>query len=318
MRQNGLMTSPTPIILDCDPGHDDAMAILLAAANPAIELLGITTVSGNGSLDKVTYNAQRVCALANIVVPIAKGAKDPMAGKASAAPTIHGVSALDGAELPEPAFELSSFTAVELIADLVSNCDRKVTLIPTGPLTNIAMFLQKHPELHDRIEHISFMGGSTERGNWTPYAEFNIWADPEAADVVLRSGLPLIMSGLNITHQALATPEILDRIAKLDTKLAHTIVDLLKFFADTYRDVFGMPNPPVHDPVALAIIIDMSVAKLVSAPVSVELIGELTRGATVVDLHGITGQTANVDVAIELDVDKFWNMLIDAIDVLGT
>ncbi len=318
MRQNGLMTSPTPIILDCDPGHDDAMAILLAAANPAIELLGITTVSGNGSLDKVTYNAQRVCALANIVVPIAKGANDPMAGKASAAPTIHGVSALDGAELPEPAFELSSFTAVELIADLVSNCDRKVTLIPTGPLTNIAMFLQKHPELHDRIEHISFMGGSTERGNWTPYAEFNIWADPEAADVVLRSGLPLIMSGLNITHQALATPEILDRIAKLDTKLAHTIVDLLKFFADTYWDVFGMPNPPVHDPVALAIIIDMSVAKLVSAPVSVELIGELTRGATVVDLHGITGQTANVDVAMELDVDKFWNMLIDAIDVLGT
>ena len=318
MGHNGLMTSPIPIILDCDPGHDDAMAILLAAANPAIELLGITTVSGNGSLDKVTYNAQRVCALANIVVPIAKGANDPMAGKASAAPTIHGVSALDGAELPEPAFELSSFTAVELIADLVSNCDRKVTLIPTGPLTNIAMFLQKHPELHDRIEHISFMGGSTERGNWTPYAEFNIWADPEAADVVLRSGLPLIMSGLNITHQALATPEILDRIAKLDTKLAHTIVDLLKFFADTYRDVFGMPNPPVHDPVALAIIIDMSVAKLVSAPVSVELSGELTRGATVVDLYGITGQTANVDVAMELDVDKFWNMLIDAIDVLGT
>jgi purine nucleosidase/pyrimidine-specific ribonucleoside hydrolase len=125
------------------------------------------------------------------------------------------------------------------------------------------------------------------------------------------------MSGLNITHQALATPEILNRISQLDTKLAHTIVDLLKFFADTYRNVFGMPDPPVHDPVALAIIIDMSVAKLVSAPVSVELVGELTRGATVVDLHGTTGQTANVDVAMELDFDKFWNMLIEAIETLG-
>jgi purine nucleosidase/pyrimidine-specific ribonucleoside hydrolase len=126
------------------------------------------------------------------------------------------------------------------------------------------------------------------------------------------------MSGLNITHQALATSEVLDRISQLDTKLAHTIVDLLKFFADTYRDVFGMPDPPVHDPVALAIIIDMTVAKLVSAPVSVELTGELTRGATVVDLHGTTGQKANVDVAMELDIEKFWDMLFDAIAALGT
>ncbi|MEI6109521.1 MAG: nucleoside hydrolase, partial [Actinomycetes bacterium] len=225
--------------------------------------------------------------------------------------------ALDGAELPEPTFEISQLSAVELIAKLVSDCDRKVTLIPTGPLTNIAMFLQAHPELHDRIEHISFMGGSTERGNWTPYAEFNIWADPEAADIVMRSGLPLIMSGLNITHQALATPEILDRISALDSKLASTVVDLLRFFATTYREVFGMPDPPVHDPVALAIVIDASVARLVSAPVAIELHGELTRGATAVDLYGTTGQAANVDVAIELDVEKFWNMMIDALKVLG-
>lgn len=311
------MTLPTPIILDCDPGHDDAIAILLGAAHSEIELLGITTVSGNGSLEKVTYNAQRICALANIVVPIAKGANDPLAGKASAAPTIHGVSALDGAQLPEPTFEISELSAVELIAKLVTECDRKVTLIPTGPLTNIAMFLQAHPELHERIEHISFMGGSTDRGNWTPYAEFNIWADPEAADIVLRSGLPLIMSGLNITHQALATPEILARISALDTHLAHVIVDLLKFFAETYRDVFGMPEPPVHDPVALAIIIDMSIAKLVAAPVAVELVGSLTRGATVVDLYGTTGQASNVEVAMELDVEKFWDLIVSAIKTLG-
>lgn len=317
MRKNGTMTIPTPVILDCDPGHDDAMAILLAAANPAVELLGITTVSGNGSLEKVTYNALRMCAVAGITVPVAKGANDPLAGKASAAPTIHGATALDGAELPEPTFELSELSAVELIAKLVSESKQKVTLIPTGPLTNIAMFLEAHPELHERIEHISFMGGSTERGNWTPYAEFNIWADPEAADIVLRSGLPLIMSGLNITHQALATPEVLARISALETKLAHTVVDLMKFFATTYQDVFGMPDPPVHDPVALAIIIDMSVAKLVSAPVAIELNGELTRGATVVDLYGTTGQQANVDVAMELDVARFWDMMISAIEQLG-
>ena len=159
MRQNGTMTLPTPIILDCDPGHDDAMAILLAAANPAIELLGITTVSGNGSLEKVTYNAQRICALANINVPIAKGANDPMAGKASAAPTIHGATALDGAELPEPTYELSSHSAVALIAELVRNCDQKVTLIPTGPLTNIAMFLQAHPAGVEDDRTSAFLGG---------------------------------------------------------------------------------------------------------------------------------------------------------------
>lgn len=312
------MSIPVPVILDCDPGHDDAMAILLAAANPALELLGITTVSGNGSLQKVTYNAARICALANINVPIAMGANDPMVGKASAAPSIHGSTALDGAQLPEPTHELSPLSAIELIAHLVRSCDEKVTLIPTGPLTNIAMFLNAYPDLHDRIEHISFMGGSTERGNWTPYAEFNIWADPEAADIVLKSGLPLIMSGLNITHQALATSEILERIANLDTKLAHTIVDLLKFFAQTYRDVFAMPDPPVHDPVAVALIIDRSVAELVMAPVSIELNGDLTRGATVVDLYGTTAQMANVEVAMKLDVDKFWNIMIAAIDSLGS
>ncbi len=312
------MTSAIPIILDCDPGHDDMLAIMLAAANPAVELLGITTVSGNGSLDKVTYNAQRVCALAGIQVPIGRGANDPLAGKASAAPTIHGASALDGADLPEPTYELSPLPAVELIAELVSNCDRPVTLIPTGPLTNIAMFLQAYPELHSKIERISFMGGSTERGNWTPYAEFNIWADPEAADIVIRSGLEVTMSGLNITHQALATDAVLQRILDLGTPLSKTVVDLLNFFKQTYQDVFNMPDPPLHDPVAVALIIDPEVARMRFAPVAVELEGSLTRGATLVDLYGTTGQEANVHVAMDLDVDRFWGLVIDAIAQLGS
>lgn len=293
------------------------LAIMLAAANPDVELLGITTVSGNGSLDKVTFNAQRICALAGINVPIGRGANDPLAGKASAAPTIHGASALDGADLPEPTYDVSPLPAVELLAKLVDECDRRVTLIPTGPLTNIAMFLQAHPELHSKIERISFMGGSTERGNWTPYAEFNIWADPEAADIVIRSGIDVTMSGLNITHQALATEDVLNRILDLNTPLARTVVDLLIFFKQTYQDVFNMPDPPLHDPVAVALVIDPEIARMKFAPVAVELEGSLTRGATLVDLYGTTGQEANVHVAMELDVDLFWNLVIGAIARLG-
>ena len=307
----------TSIILDCDPGHDDMMAIVLAAAHPSIDLLGITTVSGNGSLDKVTYNAQRICALAGLTIPIGKGANDPLAGKASAAPTIHGASALDGAPLPEPTYDLSKLNAVELIAKLVAESPVPVTLVPTGPMTNIAQVLMAHPELHDKIEHIAFMGGSVTRGNWTPYAEFNIWADPEAADVVLTSGIRTTMVGLNVSHMALATPEVLERLLALDTHLARTVVDLLKFFAHTYDTVFGMPDPPLHDPIPVAAVIDPSVMTTALLPVSIELNGELTRGATVVDLHGITGREANVHVALDLDVDYFWNMIVDSIRDLG-
>lgn len=293
------------------------MAILLAAAHPKLELLGITTVSGNGSLDKVTYNAQRVCTLAGINVPIARGANEPLSGRASAAPTIHGATALDGAQLPEPAYDVEQQSAVELIARLVSESQVPVTLIPTGPMTNIAHFLQQYPQLHDKIEHISFMGGSVTRGNWTPYAEFNIWADPEAAQVVIDSGIKTTMSGLNVTHLALATTEILTEMSALDSHLAKTCVELLEFFAHTYRDVFGMPDPPLHDPVAVACIIDPSLVTTTLLPVSIELTGDLTRGATVVDVHGVTGQPANVHVAMDLDVERFWDLIIDSVRVLG-
>lgn len=293
------------------------MAMLLAAAHPNVELIGITTVSGNGSLEKVTYNAQRICALAGIDVPVARGANDPLAGKASAAPSIHGASALDGAELPEPHRNLSPLPAVELIADLVSKSQVPVTLVPTGPMTNIAMFIQQHPELLSKIDHVSFMGGSVDRGNWTPYAEFNIWADPEAADVVLRSGLNITMTGLNVSHTALATPQIMDRLLDIDSPLATTVVDLLKFFAKTYDEVFGMPNPPLHDPIAVAAVLDPTIMRTSYLPVSIELNGDLTRGATVVDVHGVTGREANVNVGLELDVDRFWDLIVDSVKNLS-
>ncbi len=309
--------SPTPIILDCDPGHDDAMAMILAAYNPNIELLGISTVSGNGIINKVTENALRVCALAKINVPVAQGAGASLLGAVEAASDIHGETALDGAPLPAPTFELQKMHGVDLIADLVRKCPEKVTLVATGPLTNIALFLKMYPELRERIAHIVFMGGSASRGNRTPYAEFNIWMDPEACDVVLKSGLPLTMIGLDVTHQALITKEIFAKLEALDTEVSRTLSGLMRFFAKTYNDVFEMPDPPLHDPLAVAVLIDSAVTKNRFVNVEVELNGTHTRGATVVDIYNRTGYKANVNVALELDFDRFWEMMLDAVDKAG-
>jgi len=302
-----------PIILDCDPGHDDALAMILAAKNPALKLLGITTVSGNGGISKVTLNARRIATLANIDVPIAEGAGKSILGAFEEANDIHGESALDGAELPEPKIELSPLHAVDLIARLIRESDKSVTLIATGPLTNIAFFLKMHPGLKPKISEIVFMGGSASRGNRTPYAEFNIWMDPEAAEVVLHSGLPLTMCGLDVTHQALVTPDIFNELDKMNSKLSKIIIGLLKFFAKTYDEVFEMPDPPLHDPVAVALLIDRTVVKTRMVNVEVELSGTLTRGATVVDLHSRLGRNANCNVALELDRSKFWNLMLTAI-----
>lgn len=309
--------SPTPIILDCDPGHDDAMAMILAAYNPNIELLGISTVSGNGIINKVTENALRVCALAKINVPVAQGAGASLLGAVEAASDIHGETALDGAPLPAPTFELQKMHGVDLIADLVRKSPEKVTLVATGPLTNIALFLKMYPELRERIAHIVFMGGSASRGNRTPYAEFNIWMDPEACDVVLNSGLPLTMIGLDVTHQALITKEIFAKLEALDTEVSRTLSGLMRFFAKTYNDVFEMPDPPLHDPLAVAVLIDSAVTKNRFVNVEVELNGTHTRGATVVDIYNRTGYKANVNVALELDFDRFWEMMLDAVDKAG-
>ena len=307
----------TPIILDCDPGHDDAMAILLSIFNPKIELLGITTVSGNGAIEKVTQNALRICALAKTKVPVAKGAGVSILGQAEASVEIHGETALDGAPLPTPTFDLEKINGVELMAKLLSESNRKVTIVATGPLTNVAILLKAYPELKKKISHIVFMGGSAGRGNRTPYAEFNIWMDPEAADIVVNSGLPVTMCGLDVTHQALVTKEIFEKLEKQNTEVSKIVIGLLKFFAQTYLDVFEMPDPPLHDPVAVALLIDPTVVKTQFVNVEIELDGKYTRGATVVDIFDRNGGKPNVHVALELDFDKFWNMMLSAVDEAG-
>ncbi|UQX04435.1 nucleoside hydrolase [Streptomyces sp. RerS4] len=312
------MSVPVPIVIDCDPGHDDALAILLAAGDPSVDLLAITTVAGNQSLDKTTLNALRVCTVAGITgVPIAAGCARPLTQPLRVADDVHGESGLDGPRFPTPTIEAEPEHAVELLHRILTGHPEPVTLVPTAPLTNIALLLTRYPEVAPRIREIVLMGGSTERGNRTPAAEFNIHTDPEAADIVFRSGVPVTMCGLNVTHQALATPEVLARFEALDTELGRICAELLRFFGGTYRRLWGFPAPPLHDPVAVARVIDPELVACVDAYVAVELHGHHTRGATVVDLHGTLGRPANARVAVELRVEPFWERLLAAVATLG-
>jgi purine nucleosidase len=300
----------TPVLLDCDPGHDDAIAILLAAGRrDAVELRAITTVAGNAELEKVTLNARRVMTVAGLIdVPVAAGAARPRRGELVTALDVHGQSGLDGPALPDATVELDARGAVELMT-----ASGPATVVATGPLTNVAELLERAPEA---VREIVWMGGSTERGNARPYAEFNAFVDPEAAAVVFESGVPLTMVGLNLTHQAQATPDVVARLRALGTEVAEIVAGWLGFFADAYRDIFGFAGPPVHDPCALALVVDSSLVRGVEAYVAVETEGRFTRGATVVDLHGRLGRPANARVATELDVARFWDLVIGAVAAL--
>ena len=302
------------IILDCDPGHDDAIAILLAAHHPDIDLLAITTVAGNQSLDKTTLNALKVCSLANIRdVSVARGMDRPLVRPARHAANIHGESGMDGPDIPEPDIELAPQHGVDLLIDLLMNSDGDITIVPTGPLTNIATAIRREPAILPRIKAISLMGGAIGVGNRMPAAEFNIWADPEAAAIVFDCGRPLTMSPLEVTHQALATGEVLDRLRAANRPVASFAADLLTFFGDTYRNVFGFPAPPVHDPCAVAAVIDPDILQAHTIRVEIETEGEWTSGRTVCDIYGVLGKEPNVRVGYALDVPRFWEMLISTI-----
>jgi purine nucleosidase/pyrimidine-specific ribonucleoside hydrolase len=309
---------PVPILLDCDPGHDDAVAILLAAGNDTIDVRAITTVAGNCTLDLATINARRVAKLAGLDgIPIAAGAAGPRAGELVTAPDIHGSTGLDGYDLTTGESPLDPRTAVELLADTLAAAAEPLTLVATGPLTNVAALLEERPEARERIREIVVMGGSTERGNTTPAAEFNIYVDPEAAALVFESGVPLTMIGLNLTHQALATREVLERIQALPGEPARAVAGWMEFFGSRYERVFGRFAPPVHDPCTIAVLIDPDLIRRVDTFVAVETEGRWTRGATVVDLHGRLGRPPNARVALELDAPRFWDLVTGALGRLA-
>ena len=248
---------------------------------------------------------------------VAAGADRPLNGAAAAAADIHGESALDGAELPVPTVPLSPLGAVEQMAALIEGHDRPVTIVATAPLTNVATLLLDRPDLHASIEQISIMGGSAERGNRSPLAEFNIWSDPEAAQVVFESGLPLRMVGLDTTHQALAGPAVIAELRGQGTRLGAICADLLLFFASAYDEVFGMPDPPLHDPLAMLAVVHPDWLTWRWCNTVIEVDGQYTRGATVVDLDRVTGRPPNAMVAGSLDTDRFWRLMIDSVAALG-
>jgi inosine-uridine nucleoside N-ribohydrolase len=304
------------VVLDCDPGHDDAMAILLAAASPAIELEAITTVAGNQTLEKTTLNARRVCSVAGIYdVPIAAGCDRPLRRAAVLAGAIHGASGLDGVDWKEPTVDVDSRHAVDLIVELAERGSRPLTIVAVGPLTNVATALERAPAIASRIERISIMGGAIGLGNWTPSAEFNIYADPEAAAAVIASGVPVTLVPLEVTHRALATDDVIARITALDSPVAEMSVALMRFFAATYERVFGFDAPAVHDPCAVAAIIEPAIVPTRSMNVAIDTGSQLSLGRTVCDVYGTTGRPENVDVGVNLDPDRFWDLMIET---LGT
>ena len=311
--------NPVPVLLDCDPGHDDAIAILLALGSPRIDLLGITTTFGNCPVEKATYNALRILALARRPdVPVAAGAAGPLAGEAHTGEFIHGATGIDGAGLPEPLAAPESIDAVSFLRTSLLAAPAPVTVVATGPITNVARLVRDHPEVHAQIAEVVFMGGSTERGNTTPAAEFNTYADPEALDLVLASGLPTRMVGLNLSHQALATPEVVARMRAMDHAVGRACADLMGFFGGTYSDIFDFAAPPVHDPCTIAALIDPGLITWQRSFVAVELAGRWTRGATVVDLHDRLDEAPNAEVALTLDVDAYWDLVLDALDRVGS
>jgi inosine-uridine nucleoside N-ribohydrolase len=303
----------TKIILDCDPGHDDAIALLLALASPELEIVAVTTVAGNQTLEKTTANALRVLEfVGRTEIPVAAGADRPLVRAPFVAAYVHGETGLDGPDLPPPQGTPVDRHAVELMADAIRHSSEPVTLVPVGPLTNVALLLALHPDA--RPERIVLMGGAIAEGNVTPAAEFNVWCDPEAAARVFGSGLDVTMIGLDVTHKALFTSA---HTARLRGRVGGMVTDLLGFYDRFHREVYGFDGSPIHDAVAVAHVLGRGVVETLHRNVEIDIESELCRGRTVVDLWRRAGREPNAHVGVEIDAEGFLELLVDRINSLG-
>jgi pyrimidine-specific ribonucleoside hydrolase len=301
----------TPIIIDCDPGHDDAIALLLAVASPEVEILAVTTVAGNQTLPKTTKNALRVLELGGRAeIPVAAGADAPLVRVLEVADWIHGDSGLDGPALTEPSQRADARHAIDAIAELVERRPGEIALVPVGPLTNIALFLMRYPELAPQVGRIVLMGGAIGLGNVTPAAEYNIWQDPEAARRVFASGIDLTMIGLDITHQALLGPSEAEELRSGDARCVF-VAELLDFFAGRNADVFALAGAPIHDAVAVAHLARPDLITTRRLHVEVDCSWGAGRGRTNVDRWGRGGQTANANVGVDIDGPAFTRFLVE-------
>ncbi|EFV42003.1 pyrimidine-specific ribonucleoside hydrolase rihA [Enterobacteriaceae bacterium 9_2_54FAA] len=304
-----------PIILDCDPGHDDAIALILALASPELELKAVTTSAGNQTPDKTLRNALRILTLLQRSdIPVTGGAVKPLMRELIIADNVHGESGLDGPDLPEPNFAPQTCNAVELIAQTLRASQQPVTVVATGPLTNIALLLTSHPELHAKIGRIVIMGGAAMLGNWTPAAEFNIYVDPEAAEIVFQSGLPIVMAGLDVTHRAQIMSEDIERFRHLSNPVADVVADLLDFFMEYHKqEKWGFQGAPLHDPCTIAWLIKPEIFTCVDRWVGVETQGKYTQGMTVVDYYSLTANQPNTTVMMDVDRQAFVDLLVERI-----
>lgn len=303
------------IILDCDPGHDDAIAIMLAAKNENIELLGITVVAGNQTIEKTVHNALNVCQYLGLNVPVYEGCGQPMIrNKPEVASDIHGESGLDGPTFAPLTKEKEPKHAVQFIIDTLLNSNGDITMVTTGPMTNLAMAMRLCPSIIPKIKEIVLMGGSYQLGNVTPAAEFNIITDADAAHVVFTSGRRIVMAGLDVTRKVLCYPSIIERMSKHDNCAGKLFVDLMTFFSKTQKEVYGWEGGPLHDPVTIAYLIDSSVLTLKEMYTEIDIRSVQSYGRTNCDYFNYTKNKPNSCVAIDIDVEKFWDIIEKGIE----
>ena len=299
-----------PILIDCDPGHDDAMAILLALASPEVEVRGITTVGGNQTLEKTTTNALKILELAGRPdIPVAAGAAGPLERTLRTAANVHGESGLDGPDLPAPSIRPVDAHAWELLDELI---EPGVVLVPTGPLTNVALLLQHRPDIRDRLDRIVWMGGAIAEGNVTPAAEFNAFVDPEAAAIVFGSGIPLTMIGLDVTHKALFGPAHAERLRDAG-RCGTFVAELADFFLEFHRQRYRFEGAPIHDAMAVAHVIDPTLVETLRCNVEIETRSQHCDGRTVVDRWLVLDAPRNADVGIGVDAERFLELLVTRI-----
>jgi inosine-uridine nucleoside N-ribohydrolase len=302
--------TPVRVLVDCDPGHDDAIALLLALASPEVELLGVTTVAGNQTLEKTTANAIRVLDfVGRDDIPVAAGADRPLVREPFVAAEVHGETGLDGPDLPPPQRDPLEQHAVDFLAEKIAGA----TLVAVGPLTNIALLLARHP--HARPDRIVLMGGSIGLGNVTPAAEFNIWADPEAAARVFAAALDVTMVGLDVTHEALLMTQDAERL-RSSGRTGRMVAELYDFFHRFHADTYGFGGAPIHDAVALASVVRPELLQTEHRHVAIECASELTRGRTVVDLWKRSGEEPNAQVAVAVDGRSFMDLLLERLPSL--
>lgn len=301
------------IILDSDPGHDDAVAIMLAGNAKNIELLAICVEAGNQTLEKTGRNALNIAQYFNLDVPVALGENKPLKKPLETCPKIHGESGLDGFTFPLLKRDFDKLDAVSLMRKLLLEND-KVTLVPTGPLTNIATLLIKYPEVKPHIEEIVLMGGSIGCGNVTPAAEFNIFVDPEAADIVFRSGLKIVMMGLDVTRKVKLTKSMLEEYKKINNKASKLFCSLMEVFIDNQKEIFGFEGAPLHDPVTIAYLIDNSVVSLKYMNTEIDISGGPSYGRTNCDQFNYLGKKPNCYVALDIDTTKYWKIIKNCLE----